>query len=96
MMNPFAAAEFRLERVKRMLRLLRQRSCVRIRKVDTAGWTRKMLSKTYRQASNTKRSFRNIFGSEKRRGGFSEEARIVLLLQENVSSTFTHMRETIR
>jgi len=67
--EPFEVSEFDIEKVERLLRILRE-SGVKIKVVDTAGWSRRMLQDVFKKVSCTEVLSEDIFGSGKRRGWF--------------------------
>jgi len=79
--EPFETPQFNLKEVERLLKILKKFG-VEIKIVDTAGWSRKMLSETFKQISAKEKSFQEVFGSKKRKGWFfGREVPGVLIIQ---------------
>jgi len=67
--EPFANPPFRADEVMEMLGVL-ESSGIKVKLVDTAGWSRDMLIEQYRLAAGRRRGVDDIFGPRGRRGWF--------------------------
>jgi len=67
--DPFANPPFRADRVMEMLRMLESLG-IKVKLVDTAGWSRDMLIEQYKLVAGRRRNVDDIFGPRGRRGWF--------------------------
>lgn len=93
--EPFETPEFSIKRIEKLLKILKECG-VKIKIIDTAGWSRKMLLEVFEKISSTGISFKNIFGSGKRKGWFfGREVPSLLIIQGNQTvDVYPHMEKT--
>jgi len=68
--EPFAEPEFNMEKIQQLLKTLIEKKKVRVKIVDTAGWSREMLYEVFKKACRKDKSLGDIFSSKQRRGWF--------------------------
>ncbi len=67
--EPFAEPEFNMEKIQQLLKTLMVKK-VKVKIVDTAGWSREMLYEVFKKACRKDKTLGDIFSSKQRRGWF--------------------------